>query len=616
MDDVDANKYADKWSMAPVVFANAQGQNTVVPMGQTFSVFFYRSDLVKPEEVPKTLEELVTVSKKLQADGKVKFGYVGGMSMNNTWFSWFWSMWGNNCDVLLPAYERDNKKLAENGWKSGLTEPCMQQTAEYWWDAINTPQDCAARHAGYDRKRSNAVFMSGDAASPSPTRCGGQVNDPANRRSPQGGAARFPLDPTAPGLSRGTISGLGIRSRSRRSARSRQSRCAAMDARRGRADELWRRPGAAPNTRSAEDRRSKDPFDEAAEGSGARRPQGARRLLLPGNGPRCTSTSTLTPMSPRPSNWQARRISHKWLATDGALAAAARPRQCQSNPPRGEIAADGYASHRNQSLGGKCSDPHSAKLNKHYGLLFHAVKDVDLEIADKGCSWRWSARPLRQVDDAAHDGGVEDISAAISDRQPDRQQPGPPRDRDVAMVSSQNLRASTRHMQRCYEQSRPLACAQEGRGSRHQGGDRSRPGMLGLHELFAAQAKTVVGRPAAARGARPLHLAQSAVFLFRRAAVEPRRQTARQMRIEIKALHAKFRTTSVFVTTTSRGHTLLATGFDHARRRIQQIARRSRFRQPANKLSAGFIGAPAMNLSTSPGALSRSDGGRKPRVSD
>src|SRR4029077_7397069 len=28
-DDVDANKYAEKWGMAPVVFANAQGQNTV-----------------------------------------------------------------------------------------------------------------------------------------------------------------------------------------------------------------------------------------------------------------------------------------------------------------------------------------------------------------------------------------------------------------------------------------------------------------------------------------------------------------------------------------------------------------------------------------------------------
>ena len=29
--------------------------------------------------MPKTLAELVTASKKLQADGKVKFGYVGGM---------------------------------------------------------------------------------------------------------------------------------------------------------------------------------------------------------------------------------------------------------------------------------------------------------------------------------------------------------------------------------------------------------------------------------------------------------------------------------------------------------------------------------------------------------
>src|SRR5262245_38941155 len=138
MDDVEANKFASKWSMDKIVFGNAQGQNTVVPMGQTFSVFFYRADLVTPEEGPTTLDELVTMSKKLQADGKVKFGYVGGASMNNSWFTWFWSMWGNNCDVLMPFYERDNAKLAAAGWKSSMTEPCMQKTVEYWWDAINT----------------------------------------------------------------------------------------------------------------------------------------------------------------------------------------------------------------------------------------------------------------------------------------------------------------------------------------------------------------------------------------------------------------------------------------------------------------------------------------------
>jgi ABC-type glycerol-3-phosphate transport system substrate-binding protein len=196
-DDIEANKFADKWSMAPVVFANAQGQNTVVPMGQTFSVFFYRSDLVKPEEVPKTLEQLVTASKKLQADGKVKFGYVGGMSMNNTWFSWLWSMWGNNCDVLMPPYERDNKKLAEAGWKSGLTEPCMQQTAEYWWDAINTHKIVPRGMPAYDRNEANAVFMSGDAAfTVADSLWWGTFNDPAKSKiAGKVAAAAFPLGP-------------------------------------------------------------------------------------------------------------------------------------------------------------------------------------------------------------------------------------------------------------------------------------------------------------------------------------------------------------------------------------------------------------------------------------
>ena len=163
-DDVDANKYAEKWGMAPVVFANAQGQNTVVPMGQTFSVFFYRSDLVKPEEVPKTLAELVTVSKALQSANKVKFGYVGGMAMNHSWFSWLWSMWGNNCDVLMPPYERDNKKLAEAGWKSGMTEPCMQQTVEYWWDALHKNKISPEAMTTYGRNEANAIFEAGDAA--------------------------------------------------------------------------------------------------------------------------------------------------------------------------------------------------------------------------------------------------------------------------------------------------------------------------------------------------------------------------------------------------------------------------------------------------------------------
>ena len=85
---------------------------------------------MQPNEVPKTLADVVAMSKKLQAANKVKWGYVGAMSMNNSWFSWFWSMWGNNCDVLMPFYERDNKVLAQNGWKSSMNEPCMKETVE------------------------------------------------------------------------------------------------------------------------------------------------------------------------------------------------------------------------------------------------------------------------------------------------------------------------------------------------------------------------------------------------------------------------------------------------------------------------------------------------------
>src|SRR5258708_15730317 len=58
-DDIEALKYAEKWGMSPIVFGNDKGQNTVVPMGQTFSVFFYRSDLISAAEVPKTLEQVV-----------------------------------------------------------------------------------------------------------------------------------------------------------------------------------------------------------------------------------------------------------------------------------------------------------------------------------------------------------------------------------------------------------------------------------------------------------------------------------------------------------------------------------------------------------------------------
>ena len=196
-DDVDGLKYADPWGMSPIIFNNAKGQNTVVPMGQTFGVFFYRTDLLKEDEAPQTWDDIVKTSKKLQSEGKVKFGYVGGMSMNNTWFSWFWSMWSNNCDILIPIFERDNKVLAQNGWKSALTEPCMRQSAEFWWDALNTHKISPRGMPAYDRNEANAVFMAGDAAfTVADFVYWATFNDPAKSKvAGKVGVTYFPLGP-------------------------------------------------------------------------------------------------------------------------------------------------------------------------------------------------------------------------------------------------------------------------------------------------------------------------------------------------------------------------------------------------------------------------------------
>ncbi len=183
VDDVAGLKYADKWGMDGIIFNNAQGKPTTVPMGHTFSVFFYRTDLIKESELPKTWAEMVTISKKLQAAGKVKFGYVGGMSMNNTWTTWFWAMWANNCDVFAPKFDRNNATLAKNGWKTMMTEPCMKQVTEYWWDAINTHKISPRGMPSYDRNEANAVFTAGDAAfTVADSVYWGQFNDPAKSK--------------------------------------------------------------------------------------------------------------------------------------------------------------------------------------------------------------------------------------------------------------------------------------------------------------------------------------------------------------------------------------------------------------------------------------------------
>jgi ABC-type glycerol-3-phosphate transport system substrate-binding protein len=182
-------------------FLNADGKPTTVPMATTAGIMFYRKDLVPDNEVPKTWDELVKISQKLQADGKVKWGYVGGMSFTNTFFSFWWTLWNNNCDIYAPAYERDNAVLAKNGWKPMLTDACQVQTAEFWWDALHKYKISPPGMTTYSRDEANAIFQAGDAAfTVADSTFLGTFEDP-KKSKPAGnvGMARFPLGPMSKG---------------------------------------------------------------------------------------------------------------------------------------------------------------------------------------------------------------------------------------------------------------------------------------------------------------------------------------------------------------------------------------------------------------------------------
>jgi multiple sugar transport system substrate-binding protein len=198
-DDVPGMQNIDRWPVE-ASFYNDEGKLTVVPMAHTVGTFFYRKDLVKEGEVPKTWADLVKVGTRLQQEGKVKWGYVGGMAMNNTWFSFWWTMWGNECDILLPIYERSNKVLAQNGWKPAMNLPCQREVMEYWWDALHTHKISPRAMTTYTRVEANAVFMAGDAAfTLVDSTHYGEFNDP-NKSKVVGkvGMAPFPTGPRRP----------------------------------------------------------------------------------------------------------------------------------------------------------------------------------------------------------------------------------------------------------------------------------------------------------------------------------------------------------------------------------------------------------------------------------
>src|SRR6266702_8768056 len=235
------------------------------------------------------------------------------------------------------------------------------------------------------------------------------------------------------------------------------------------------------------------------------------------------------------------------------------------------------------------------KLNKHYGSLFHAVKDVDLEIADKefvalvGPSGCGKSTTLRMI------AGLEDISSGdirIGGKVVNHL---PPRDRDVAMVF-QNY-ALYQHMSVYDNLAFGLRNKKTSEAEIKAAIDRA-AGMLGLHDLLQRKPKQLSGGQQQRVALGRCIVRNPQVFLFDAPLSNLDAKLRAQMRIEIKRLHAQLPTTSVFVThdqveamTLGDRVVIMRDG------RIQQAGTPlAVYRNPVNKFVAGFIGAPAMNF--------------------
>ena len=154
----------------------------------------------------------------------------------------------------------------------------------------------------------------------------------------------------------------------------------------------------------------------------------------------------------------------------------------------------------------------------------HAVKDVNLEIRDKefvvlvGPSGCGKTTTLRMV------AGLESITSGqvvIDDKVVNDL---PPMDRDIAMVF-QNY-ALYPHMSVYDNMAFGLKMRKFDRAEIAKRVQEAAE-ILGIEGLSQAQAAPAFRRPAPARGARPRHRAPPAGVSVRRAALQPRRQTAR-----------------------------------------------------------------------------------------
>jgi multiple sugar transport system ATP-binding protein len=234
------------------------------------------------------------------------------------------------------------------------------------------------------------------------------------------------------------------------------------------------------------------------------------------------------------------------------------------------------------------------QVHKHFGST-HVIRGVDVDIADRefcvlvGPSGCGKSTLLRMI------AGLEEISAgeiAIGGVVVNRV---PPKERDIAMVF-QNY-ALYPHMTVRDNMSFALMLAKQGK-SEIDARVRKAADILGLAQLLGRYPRQLSGgqRQRVAMGRAIVRDPQ--VFLFDEPLSNLDAKLRVQMRTEIKELHQRLQTTSIYVTHDQIEAMTMADKIVVMRDGVvEQIGDPlSLYDRPNNTFVAGFIGSPAMNM--------------------
>src|SRR5215831_11311809 len=247
---------------------------------------------------------------------------------------------------------------------------------------------------------------------------------------------------------------------------------------------------------------------------------------------------------------------------------------------------------------------HIRDVHKHFGTT-HVIRGVDVDIADgefavlvgpSGCGKSTLLRMIAGLEEIS--GGEIEIGGKVVNHVP-------PKERDIAMVF-QNY-ALYPHMKVRDNMAFSLLLAKRPRSEIDKRVDEA-AGILGLAHLLDRYPRQLSGgqRQRVAMGRAIVRDPQ--VFLFDEPLSNLDAKLRVAMRTEIKELHQRLKTTSVYVThdqieamTMADQIVVMRDGIVEQRGRALEL-----YDRPANLFVAGFIGSPAMNFLD--GTLRRANG--------